>query len=57
MEDKLTATEGNVYALKSDMSIYGKTIILGKEDSPDNWEEIPEPFFEIPEPENSVNQS
>ena len=44
---ELTATEGNVYALKSDLSIYGKTIILGKEDSTDNWIEIPEPIMEI----------
>lgn len=47
MEEKLTASEGNVYALKSDLMIYGKTIILGKEDSADNWIEIPEPIMEI----------
>ena len=44
---ELIASEGNVYALKSDLSVYGKTIILGKEDSPDNWVEMPEPIEEI----------
>jgi hypothetical protein len=43
MEEQLKASEGKVYALKSDLSIYGNTIILGKEDTPDNWIEIPEP--------------
>ena len=43
---ELTATEGNVYALKADLSVYGKTIILGKEDSPENWIEIAEPIPE-----------
>ena len=46
MEEKLTATEGKVYALKSDMSIYGKTIFLGVNDSAENWIEIPEPINE-----------
>jgi len=44
---ELIAPEGNVYALKSDLMIYGKTIILGKEDSPENWIEILEPIIEI----------
>lgn len=53
---ELIATEGNVYALKSDLMIYGKTIILGKEDSADNWIEIPEPIEEIiAEPINTIN--
>ena len=38
--ETLIATEGFVYALKTDNSIHGKIITLGKEDSPDNWEEI-----------------
>lgn len=44
---ELIAKDGFVWALKSDNNIYGKTITLGKEDSPDNWEEIPEPVVEI----------
>jgi hypothetical protein len=40
----LTATDGMVYALKSDHSIYGKEIHLAKNDSLDNWEEIIEPI-------------
>ena len=41
-----TETVANVYALKSDLSIYGKEIILGIDDSPDNWKLIEEPIEE-----------
>lgn len=40
---ELIASDGYVYAIKTDNSIYGKIITLGKEDSPENWIEIPEP--------------
>ena len=53
---ELIATEGNVYALKSDLSIYGKIITLGKEDSPDNWIEIPEPTTKNEDQLYIVNQ-
>lgn len=42
--EKLIATEGKVYALKTDHSICGKEIILGINDSEENWIEIDEPI-------------
>ena len=49
---ELIAKEGHVYALKNDKSVYGKKIDIGVNDSPDNWEEIPEPTEDDFEREN-----
>lgn len=39
----LTASEGMVWALKSDLTIFGKIIHLGVNDFPENWIEVEEP--------------
>jgi len=46
------APEGYVYANKLDNSIYGKVIIIGINDSIDNWELILEPKEE----ENNITK-
>lgn len=43
---ELIAKEGFVFALKKDLTIFGKKIDIGVNDSPDNWIEIPEPVQE-----------
>ena len=40
--NKITADEGKEIYNLSNPDIYGKTIILGKNDSIDNWAERPE---------------
>ena len=52
--NKLTTTEGKVYALKSDFSIYGKEIILGANDKEENWEKIDEAYTNWHEPTFSI---
>ena len=44
---ELIAQEGYIYRLKSNNDIYGKRIVLGIDDSEDNWELIKEPNEEI----------